>query len=140
MNGLREARGDISANVVNDTLLVTTLTAPAGPSISVRRSPWWQACNTGLRDARGDLNGSMQVYVIAPSSLTLSSSLADLPAGTLLYITARHHPSVGDLVISAPAPLSTATRIAWWATPPLACSSSINMVVTVNNGITPDSD
>jgi hypothetical protein len=31
INGLREARGDISATVVNDTLLQLTLTAPAGP-------------------------------------------------------------------------------------------------------------
>src|SRR5436853_1868940 len=31
VNGLREARGDINASVVNDTLLQLTLTAPAGP-------------------------------------------------------------------------------------------------------------
>src|SRR5207245_3692085 len=31
VNGQREARGDISASVVNDALLQLTLTAPAGP-------------------------------------------------------------------------------------------------------------
>jgi hypothetical protein len=54
VNGLREARGDISATVVNDTLLQLTLTAPAGRSTSGQTSLYaWRRRNTGARDAAG---------------------------------------------------------------------------------------
>src|SRR5207249_9701842 len=68
VNGLREARGDISASVVDDALLKVTLTAPAGPvNLGSDITYAWQACNTGSRDVAGvALNGSPQVYIIAP--------------------------------------------------------------------------
>src|ERR1044072_7778577 len=91
VNGLREARGDISASVVNDTLLALTLTAPAGPVDLGTDIPYaWQACNNGLRDASGvTLNGSTQVYIIAPIPVnTVLKSGQTFPAGTLYTTSA----------------------------------------------------
>src|SRR5207237_9989682 len=67
VNGLREARGDISASVVEDALLKVTLNAPAGPvNLGSDITYAWQACNTGSRDIAGvTLNGSTQVYIVA---------------------------------------------------------------------------
>jgi hypothetical protein len=51
VNGLREARGDISASVVDDALLKLTLNAPAGPvNLGSDITYTWTACNTGSRD------------------------------------------------------------------------------------------
>src|SRR6185369_9917902 len=142
VNGVREARGDISANVVNDTLLQLALTAPAGPvDLGNDITYAWQACNNGLRDAAGvTLNGSTQVYIIAPIPVnTVLKSGQTFPAGTLYTTSAlTTAPLSATWSSSAPAPLSTATRIAFPVGSPLAagvCSSSINMVVTVNTGI-----
>jgi hypothetical protein len=142
VNGLREARGDISANVVNDTLLQLALTAPAGPvDLGNDITYAWQACNNGLRDAAGvTLNGSTQVYIIAPIPVnTVLKSGQTFPAGTLYTTSAlTTAPLSATWSSSAPAPLSTATRIAFPVGSPLTagvCSSSINMVVTVNTGI-----
>src|SRR6185436_18261699 len=91
VNGLREARGDISANVVNDTLLQLTLTAPAGPvNLGSDITYGWQACNNGARDAAGvTLNASTQVYIIAPiPARTVLKSGQTFPAGTLYTTSA----------------------------------------------------
>ena len=142
VNGLREARGDISATVVNDTLLQLTLTAPAGPvNLGSDITYGWQACNTGLRDATGvTLNGSTQVYIIAPiPARTVLKSGQVFPAGTLYTTSAlTTAPLAATWSAVAPAPLSNTTRIAFPVGATLtagACSSSINLVVTVNNGI-----
>jgi hypothetical protein len=142
VNGLREARGDISASVVNDTLLQLTLTAPPGPvNLGSDISYAWQACNTGLRDAAGvTLNGSTQVYMIAPIPVrTVLKSGQTFPAGTL-YTTSplTTAPLSATWSTTAPAPLSSTTRIAFPVGATLtagACGSSVNMVVTVNTGI-----
>jgi hypothetical protein len=142
VNGLREARGDISATVANDAQLQLTLTAPAGPvSLGSDISYAWQACNNGARDASGvTLNGSTQVYIIAPiPARTILKSGQTFPAGTL-YTTSllTTAPLSATWSSSAPAPLSSTTRIAFPVGATLAasaCSSSINMVVTVNTGI-----
>ena len=101
VNGLREARGDISATVVNDTLLQLTLTAPAGPiDLGSDITYAWQACNTGARDAAGvTLNGSTQVYMILPiPSRTVLKSGQTFPAGTLYTTSAlTTAPLSGDL-------------------------------------------
>jgi hypothetical protein len=142
VNGLREARGDISANVVNDTLLQLALTAPAGPvDLGNDITYAWQACNNGLRDAAGvTLNASTQVYVIAPIPVnTVLKSGQTFPAGTLYTTSAlTTAPLSATWSSSAPAPLSSTTRIAFPVGATLttgSCSSSINMVVTVNTGI-----
>src|SRR4051812_40450304 len=117
VNGVREARGDISASVVNDTLLQLTLTAPAGPvDLGTDITYGWQACNNGLRDASGvTLNGSTQVYIIAPIPVnTVLKSGQPFPAGTLYTTSAlTTAPLSATWSSSAPAPLSTATRIAF---------------------------
>jgi hypothetical protein len=142
VNGTREARGDISANVVNDTLLGLTLTAPAGPiDLGSDITYAWQACNNGLRDAAGvTLNGSTQVYIVAPiPANTVLKSGQTFPAGTLYTTSAlTTAPLSATWSSSAPAPLSNTTRLAFPVGATLAasaCSSSISMVVTVNTGI-----
>jgi hypothetical protein len=142
VNGLREARGDISATVVNDTLLQLTLTAPAGPvNLGSDITYTWQVANTGLRDAAGvTLNGSTQVYMIAPiPARTVLKSGQTFPAGTL-YTTSplTTAPLAATWTTTAPAPLSNTTRIAFPVGATLvagASSSAISMVVTVNTGI-----
>ena len=142
VNGKREARGDITASVVDDALLKLTLTAPAGPvNLGTDITYVWQACNTGSRDVAGvTLNGSTQVYVIAPIPVnTVLKSGQSFPAGTL-YTTdpLSTVPLLAAWSSTAPAPLSNTTRIAFPVGATLAtatCSSSINMVVTVNLGI-----
>ena len=142
VNGLREAKGDISASVVNDTLLQLTLTAPAGPlNLGSDITYTWQVANTGVRDATGvTLNGSTQVYIIAPIPLlTVLKSGQTFPAGTL-YTTSplTTVPLSATWSSTAPSPLALCTRIAFPVGATLtagATSSAINMVVTVNLGI-----
>src|SRR5258706_15811393 len=142
VNGLREARGDISATVVNDTLLQLTLTAPAGPvNLGSDITYGWQACNTGLRDATGvTLNGSTQVYMIAPiPARTVLKSGQSFPSGTLYTTTALStDPLSATWSSTAPSTLSNTTRVAFPVGATLTAgtsSSSVNMIVTVNTGI-----
>jgi hypothetical protein len=142
VNGLREARGDISATVVNDTLLKLTLTAPSGPvNLGADITYTWQVDNTGLRDAAGvTLDGSTQVYIIAPiPARTVLKSGQTFPDGTLYTTSAlTTAPLSATWSSTAPAPLSSTTRIAFPVGATLAAgasSSAINMMVTVNTGI-----
>jgi hypothetical protein len=142
VNGLREARGDITATVVDDALLKLTLTAPAGPvDLGNDITYGWQACNVGSRDVAGvTLNASTQVYVIAPiPARTVLKSGQTFPAGTL-YTTSplTTAPLSATWSATAPSPLSNTTRIAFPVGATLTvgnCSSTINLVVTVNTGI-----
>lgn len=142
VNGLREARGDISATIVNDTLLQLSLTAPAGPvDLGSDITYGWQACNTGARDASGvTLNSSSQVYMIVPiPARTVLKSGQTFPAGTLYTTSAlTTAPLSATWSSTAPSPLSNTTRVAFPVGATLAagaCGSSVNMVVTVNTGI-----
>jgi hypothetical protein len=142
VNGLREARGDISASVVNDALLQLTLTAPAGPvDLGTDITYGWQACNTGARDASGvTLNGSTQVYMIVPiPARTFLKSGQTFPAGTLYTTDAlTTAPLSASWSATAPSPLSNTTRLAIPVGATLAaatCGASVNVVVTVNTGI-----
>jgi hypothetical protein len=142
VNGLREARGDISATVVNDTLLQLTLTAPTGPvNLGSDITYTWQAANTGVRDAAGvTLNASTQVYIIAPiPARTVLKSGQTFPAGTLYTTSAlTTAPLSATWSTTAPAPLSNTTRIAFPVGATLTAgtsSAAINMIVTVNTGI-----
>lgn len=143
VNGLREARGDVAASVVDDAFLRLTLTAPAGPvALGSDITYAWQVCNPGARDASGvTLNASTQVYIIAPiPARTVLTSGQTFPAGTL-YTTSplTTAPLSATWSSSAPAPLSNTTRLAFPVGATLAaggaCSASINMIVTVNTGI-----
>jgi len=143
VNGQREARGDISVSVVNDALLQLSLGYPSGPvALGSDITYAWQVCNNGERDAAGvTLNGSTQVYIIAPvPARTVLKSGQTFPAGTLYTTSALSTaPLSATWSSSAPAPLSNTTRIAFPVGATLAsggaCSSSINMVVTINTGI-----
>jgi hypothetical protein len=142
VNGLREARGDISASVVNDTLLQVALTAPAGPvNLGSDITYGWTVQNTGLRDAAGvTLNGVTAVYIVAPiPARTVLKSGQTFPAGTLYTTSAlTTAPLSATWSSTPPAPLSNTTRIAFPITAPFAPgppSSTINLVVTVNAGI-----
>jgi hypothetical protein len=142
VNGLREARGDISASVVDDALLQLALTAPAGPvDLGTDISYAWQACNTGARDASGvTLNGSTQVYMILPvPARTVLKSGQTFPAGTLYTTDALTTvPLSASWSATAPSPLSNTTRLAIPVGATLAsgaCGSSVNVIVTVNTGI-----
>jgi hypothetical protein len=142
VNGTREARGDISATVVDDALLRLTLTAPAGPvALGSDITYTWQLANTGARDVSGiTLNASTQVYIIAPiPARTALKSGQTFPAGTLYTTSALSTaPLSATWSTTAPAPLSDTTRIAFPVGATLvagASSSAINLVVTVNTGI-----
>src|ERR1051325_5164404 len=86
------------------------------------------------------LDGSTQVYIIAPiPARTVLKSGQTFPVGTL-YTTSplTTAPLSATWSSSAPAPLSSTTRIAFPVGATLAasgCSSSINRVVTGNTGI-----
>jgi hypothetical protein len=141
VNGMREARGDIAASIVNDALMQLTLTAPAGPvGLGSDITYSWQVANTGLRDVAGvNLNGSTQVYIIAPIPAQTSLKAGQsFPAGTL-YTTSSlsTSPLSATWSTSAPSPLSNVTRVAIPVGPTLAAgasSAAINVVVTVESG------
>lgn len=148
VNGLRAARGDISASVVNDALLQLTLTsAPAGPvDLGTDITYTWQLTNTGARAVSGvTLSGSPQVYIIAPIPQQNPGSRGVLktgqvfPAGTL-YTTSplTTAPLSATWTSTAPSPLTLATRVAFPVGGSLAAgatSSAISMIVTVPTGI-----
>ena len=142
VNGQREARGDISASVVNDALIQLTLNAPTGPvNLGSDISFSWSLQNVGLRNATAvTLNGLPAVYIIAPiPANTVLKSGQTFPANTL-YTSS----GLGTSPLSAfwsttpPSPLSLTTRIAFPIAAPFApgpATTPINMIVTVNSGI-----
>ncbi len=141
VNGLREARGDISATVVDDALLKLTLTAPAGPiALGSDITYTWQLANPGARDVTGvTLNGLTQVYIIAPiPARTVLKSGQTFPAGTLYTTSALTTAPLSATWVSVAPPLNTVTRIAFPVGATLvagAPGSPLNMIVTVNTGI-----
>jgi len=149
VNGQREARGDISASVVNDALLQLTLTsAPAGPvDLGTDITYTWTLTNTGLRPVGSvSLNGSPAVYIIAPipqqnplGSRGVLKTGQVFPAGTLYTTSALGTAPLSAIWTStAPSPLTLATRLAFPVGGSLgagATSLPIPMVVTVPLGI-----
>lgn len=146
VNGLREARGDISATVVNDAQLALSLTGPAGPvALGSDITYVWNLCNTGARTAaavtlvNGPVGSNVGVFIIAP--IPAGTSLAgappnSFPAGTL-YSTSplgQNPITTATWTTTAPVPLSSATRVAFNVGNTLAvgaCSANINMIVTI---------
>ena len=116
VNGKREARGDISATVVDDAMLRLTLTAPAGPvPLGSDITYTWQLANTGARDVSGvTLNASTQVYIIAPiPARTVLKAGQTFPAGTLYTTSALTTAPLSATWVSSAPPLNTVTRIAF---------------------------
>lgn len=146
VNGLREARGDITATVENNAQLQVTLTAPAGPvALGSNINYSMQTCNVGQRAAASMTLGSATgVYIVAP--IPVGTSLASgqtFPAGTL-YTTSplSTAPTAATWVNVAPGTLSSVTRVAFNLGGSLAvstCASSVAMQVTITttNATTP---
>jgi hypothetical protein len=142
VNGLREARGDITATVVDDALLRLTLVAPAGPvPLGSDITYTWTLQNAGAKDVTGVTLASLtQVYMIAPiPARTVLKSGQTFPAGTLYTTTALSTaPLSATWSTTAPGSLSSVTRLAFPVGASLAAgvtASSVNMVVTINTGI-----
>lgn len=140
VNGLREARGDMSATVENDAQLRLSVTYPAGPvALGSDITYGWQLCNTGSRTAGSITLGSATgVYIVAPIPVgTALASGQTFPSGTL-YTTSplTTAPSAATWTTTAPGTLSTVTRVAFNVGSSLAASActtagSFNMVVTI---------
>jgi len=148
LNGLREAKGSVSATVDNDAQLLLTLTAPAGPvALGSDINYTWQVCNPGARQAdavtlTGAPAGSNSgVFIIAPIPVnTFLKSGQTFPAGTLYTTSALTVDPVtaATWTTTAPADLTTVRRIAFRVGATLAvgaCSANIPMIVTVQTGI-----
>ncbi|MDX6447049.1 MAG: hypothetical protein QOH71_4123 [Blastocatellia bacterium] len=147
VGGQSEARGDISASVVNDALLQLTLTdAPAGSvDLGADITYTWTVTNNGLRPATGvTLNGSPQLYIIVPiPNRTVLKSGQTFPGGTLyankLVSPLTTAPLSATWSTTPPSPLSDTSRIAFPIGGSLAGGGAstlpTNMIVTVNTGI-----
>jgi hypothetical protein len=143
VNGLREARGDMSATVESDAQLVLTLNAPSGPvALGSNIGYTWQVCNTGARSAQsitltnapGGSNAG--VFIIAPIPVgTALASGQTFPAGTLYSTSALTvSPLTATYTTTPPANLADVRRVAFNVGATLAagaCSASIAMAVTV---------
>ncbi len=146
VNGLREARGGITATVENDAQLRVTLTAPAGPvALNSNISYSMQTCNVGQRSTSAmTLGGTNGVFVVAPIPVgTALASGQTFPAGTLFTTSALSTaPTAATWTNVAPGTLSTVTRVAFNLGNSLAaaaCSASVTMEVTITttNATTP---
>lgn len=145
VNGTREAKGDISAAVVNDAQLQLSLTVPPGPvDLGSDITYTWNLTNTSTKTANGvTLNGSSRVYVIMPIPVnTVLKSGQSFPVGTL-YANKNNSPLTTPPLsatwsTTVPSPLSDISRIAFPIGSTLAGGASISpfdVVVTVNTGI-----
>ncbi len=144
VNGLREARGDMTATIDTDALAVLSLTAPSGPvALGTDIVYSWQVCNTdGLRDGQsitlvnGPGGSNTGVFIIVPTPVgTAIASGQSFPAGALYSVSALTvSPLLALYTTSAPGDLSTVRRMAFnvGATLPLgACATAVPMIVTI---------
>lgn len=143
VNGLREARGDLSATVDSDAQLRLNLTAPTGPvALGSNINYTLEVCNTGLRPVtavtltNAPSGSNTGVFIIAP--VPIGTSLASgqtFPAGTL-YTTSPLSvaPLTAVWTTAAPSDLSTVRRVAFNVGASLAngvCSPVISLAVAV---------
>ena len=141
VNGLREARGDVSASVVNDGRLLLTLTAPPGPvNLGSDITYTWDLANNGARDVTGvTLNGSNRVYIIAPiPARTVLKAGQVFPVGTLYTTSALTTLPMAAIWTNVAPALNTVTRVAFPVGATMTAGSSsgpVNMIVTVDLGI-----
>ena len=147
VNGTREAVGSISAAVQNDVQLRAVLTAPAGPiALGSNITYTAQVCNDGNRPAVQTALGSNNgVFIVVPVPVgTALSATNSFPAGTLYTTSAlTTAPQSATWTTTAPAPLSSTTRVAFNAGATLAgggtCSAAVPFIVaiTATNATTP---
>lgn len=144
VNGLREARADVSATVESDAQLRLNLTAPTGPvSLGSDITYSWQLCNTGLRDAQAitltnaPAGSNSGVFIVAPIPIgTTLKAGQTFPAGTLYSTSALSvSPLTAVYTTTAPSDLTTVRRVAFRTGTTLAanvCATAVNLVVTVS--------
>lgn len=146
VNLQREARGDVRATVENDALLLLTMSNNGAANVPLGNDITYTLTvqNLGSRDATGVTLGSQtNVYMITPIPVnTVLKAGQTFPAGTLYTSDALTTvPLSATWSTTAPADLTTLTRIAIPAGPSLAAgatSSGQNVIVTVNTGINAD--
>lgn len=141
VNGLREGRGDMSAAVDTDALLVLSLTAPAGPvALGTNINYSWQVCNTaGLRDAQSitltNATGGTNTGVFIVVPVPVGTTLMTVPAGTFYSTQAlTQDPLTATYSTTAPGDLATVRRVAFrtGATLPSGtCATAVPMTVTI---------
>lgn len=143
VNGLREARGDVTATVDQDAQLRLNLTAPTGPlALGSTINYSWEGCNTGTRPAQAitlsnaPSGSNTGVFIIAPIPVgTALASGQTFPAGTLYSTTSlATTPITAVYTTTAPADLTTVRRVAFRVGATLTngtCATAIPMAVTV---------
>ncbi|MEA2173083.1 MAG: hypothetical protein QOD00_675 [Blastocatellia bacterium] len=150
VNGVRESRGDRNSVVDNDAQLALSLTAPTGPlALGSSFNYTWQLCNTGARvassvtltNAPAGSNSGVFIFAPIPTGTALSATQTYPGGVTVLYSTspvASNPITTATWTTTAPAPLSSVTRVAFNVGGTLAasaCSPNINMSVDIT---TPD--
>ncbi|NJM52372.1 MAG: hypothetical protein HC846_02635 [Blastocatellia bacterium] len=141
VNGLREARGDISVTVENNALPRVNLTAPAGPvALGTDITYSAEACNVGSR-VLNPVSPATQLYIYAP--IPVGTRLTSLPSGaeytTDLLTTA---PLAANWSTATPVPLASITRIripvgASIAANTCATAVTFDVTITTTNANTP---
>lgn len=143
VNGLREARGDVTATVDTDAQLQLSLTAPAGPlTLGSNINYSWGVCNTGQRPVNSvtltnaPSGSNTGVFIIAP--IPVGTALATgqtFPAGTLYTTSALTVTPLNAVwTTTAPASLASVTRMAFRVGASLgvgSCSAAFPMQVTI---------
>ncbi|MFN7928219.1 MAG: hypothetical protein U0Y68_09760 [Blastocatellia bacterium] len=143
VNGLQEARGDITATVENDAQLRLTFSAPSGP-VSLGTDITFSSLqleNTGARAAtartltNGPVGANSGVFIIFPIPTdTVLKSGQSFPAGTLYTTDAlTTTPLLANWSSTAPGTLSSVTRIAFNLGSSLAAgatSTALSLIVT----------
>lgn len=147
VNGLREAVGSINASIQNDVQLRAVLSAPPGPvALGSNITYTTSLCNDGARTATAmTLGGNSGIFIVAPIPAGTQLSAANsFPAGTLYTTSAlTTAPESATWTTTAPAPLSSTTRVAFNVGNTLAggttCSGNFSLIVTIttNNANTP---
>ncbi len=120
VNGSREARGDISAEVSQDASPQINLTAPSGP-VALGSTITYSAevCNVGARDLL-PISPDTQVFVYAPIPVGTAFNDTTMPSGTE-YTTS---------------PLTTGPLSATWsATPPATLANVTRVRIPVGASI-----
>ena len=143
VNGLREAKGDITVTVDNDAKLLATLTAPAGPvalggdinySVNLQNPGGRAVTGVTLTGGSGPF-----VYIIVPIPVNTTVKTGQVfPAGTLYTTDALTTAPLSANYVSAQPPVANIRRIAFQVGASLATgatSSSFAYIVTVNTGI-----
>ncbi len=146
VNGLREARGDITVKVDPDAQILVSLTGPAGPiPLGGDITYATNVCNPGARsldpfDPDGAGPAGTAIWVVAPIPAGTEFKAGTAPAGTLFSTTdATTNPlTPADWVATEPSPASSIKRLlipvstsALAATDPDTCTADFNFTVTV---------